>query len=56
MDYQTWFRKWNNIAYDWLHQYLFADIKAVSGGAEGWERLGTARMGVSEEGMGIHYI
>ena len=40
MDYQTWFRKWNNLAYDWLHQYLFADIKAVRGGVGG-------------EGMGI---
>ena len=31
MDYQTWFRKWNYLVYDWLNVYLYADIKSVSG-------------------------
>ena len=32
MDYQTWFRKWNNLVYEWLNVYLYADIKSVSTG------------------------
>ena len=34
MDYQTWFRKWNNLVYEWLNVYLYADIKSVSAGRQ----------------------
>ena len=33
IDFQTFYRKWNYVVYDWIHAYFYHDLKLV-----GWDR------------------
>ena len=28
--FSTYYRKWNGIIHDWIHTYIYSDLKAVS--------------------------
>ena len=29
IDFQTFYRKWNYVVYDWIHAYFYRDLKLV---------------------------
>ena len=29
VDFKTFYRKWNHLVYDWIHAYIYRDLRAV---------------------------